>query len=105
MATSRERTYACGHLSNIDNETLLEAINSIKGKPKTIERRKTVLKMRLGLEPYSKTYTLEEIGKQMGLSKERIRQYEHWATFHVAMALRRLKHDREGCKEEVNLLA
>lgn len=40
------------------------------------EREKTVIKMRFGLNPEEKIYTLEEVGNEIGLTRERIRQIE-----------------------------
>ncbi|PIU02425.1 RNA polymerase sigma factor RpoD [Candidatus Shapirobacteria bacterium CG09_land_8_20_14_0_10_49_15] len=48
------------------------------------EREARVLKMRFGLEGY-RSMTLEEVGKEFGVTRERIRQIE-------AKALRKLKH-------------
>ena len=48
------------------------------------EREAKVLKMRFGLSGY-RSMTLEEVGKEFGVTRERIRQIE-------AKALRRLKH-------------
>lgn len=49
-------------------------------------RESTVLKMRFGIG-YSRTYTLEEIGKKYNITRERIRQIE-------ARAIRRLQEDK-----------
>ncbi len=43
------------------------------------ERQKQIIKMRFGLEPFGQTYTLEEIGNEMGISRERVRQLERSA--------------------------
>lgn len=40
------------------------------------ERSKEVIKMRFGLKPYNRTYTLEEVGKEYSVTRERIRQIE-----------------------------
>jgi RNA polymerase primary sigma factor len=48
------------------------------------EREARVLKMRFGLES-QRPMTLEEVGKEFGVTRERIRQIE-------AKALRKLKH-------------
>ena len=51
---------------------------------KLSHRELTVIKLRYGFID-GKTYTLEEIGKQLGVTRERIRQIEK-------KALKKLKH-------------
>jgi RNA polymerase primary sigma factor len=51
-------------------------------------REARILRMRFGLEN-GKFYTLEEVGKRFGLTRERIRQIE-------TKALRRLRHPRRS---------
>ena len=52
------------------------------------EREEKVLRLRFGLED-GKTRTLEEVGKQFDVTRERIRQIE-------AKALRRLRHPKRS---------
>ncbi len=47
-------------------------------------REVRILRMRFGLQ-YNRSYTLEEVGRKFGLTRERIRQIE-------GQALRRLRH-------------
>ncbi len=54
------------------------------------EREKRVLKLRFGLEDGTQR-TLEEVGKEFGVTRERIRQIE-------VKALRKLRHPRFGKK-------
>ncbi|HXF06700.1 MAG TPA: RNA polymerase sigma factor RpoD [Blastocatellia bacterium] len=49
------------------------------------EREALILKMRFGLPPYDQEYTLEEIGRRLKVTRERIRQIE-------AKAIKKLRH-------------
>jgi len=48
-------------------------------------REQTIIRMRFGLNPQGEEYTLEEIGKHLGVTRERVRQIE-------ARALAKLRH-------------
>ena len=72
-----------------EDNLLKAAINEVL--PTLTEREEEVIRMRYGLEPYHKPYTLEEIGKVYHLTRERIRQIE-------AKALRKLKHPTRSRK-------
>jgi RNA polymerase primary sigma factor len=52
------------------------------------EREAKILRLRFGLQN-GRSYTLEEVGKKFGLTRERIRQIE-------GRALRRLRHPRRS---------
>jgi len=54
------------------------------------EREQKVLELRFGLKD-NKSRTLEEVGKEFGVTRERIRQIE-------AKALRRLRHPSRSKK-------
>jgi RNA polymerase sigma factor (sigma-70 family) len=43
------------------------------------ERERTILVRHYGLEPGGRTHTLQQIGKLLGVTKERVRQIEHRA--------------------------
>ena len=49
------------------------------------EREAKILKMRFGIRPYNKAYTLAEVGEELGVTRERIRQLE-------VKALRKMRH-------------
>jgi len=65
-------------------EQLVEALNTLT------DRERTVLKMRFGLED-GKGHTLEEVGKEFNVTRERIRQIE-------AKALRKLRHPSRSAR-------
>ena len=49
------------------------------------ERERQVVQMRFGLNKSGRAHTLEEVGREFGVTRERIRQIE-------AKALRKLRH-------------
>ena len=61
--------------------------SAVFDKSPLTEREKLVLKYRFGID-MSRRYTLEEIGKMMGVTRERVRQIE-------TKAIRRLRGNRE----------
>ncbi|NLM71593.1 MAG: RNA polymerase sigma factor RpoD [Synergistaceae bacterium] len=72
---------AAGHLLHEQIEEMLSALS---------EREREVLHYRFGLED-GHSYTLEEVGRRFGVTRERIRQIE-------AKALRKLRHPSRGKK-------
>lgn len=67
----------------IENDQMNKAVyKSLDTLP---PREKKVLSMRFGLEGYSREHTRQEIGYDIGVDKERVRQIE-------AVALRKLRH-------------
>ncbi len=73
---------------NMLRETLMEVINEVLQ-----EREKKVILMRFGLYPYTRPYTLEQVGEKIGVTRERIRQIE-------AKALRKLRRHPSAKKLE-----
>ncbi|MBL3539808.1 RNA polymerase sigma factor RpoD [Aminivibrio sp.] len=72
---------AAGHMLHEQIEEMLDALS---------EREREVLHFRFGLED-GRSYTLEEVGKRFGVTRERIRQIE-------AKALRKLRHPSRSKK-------
>ena len=72
---------AASHLLHEQIDEMLEALS---------EREREVLQFRFGLED-GRSYTLEEVGKRFGVTRERIRQIE-------AKALRKLRHPSRSKK-------
>ncbi|MDE5617638.1 MAG: sigma-70 family RNA polymerase sigma factor [Ureaplasma sp.] len=61
--------------ANIENELLLEQIDEIFKKILN-DKEEQIIRMRYGLPPYEKAYTLEEIGEKFNFTHERTRQIE-----------------------------
>ena len=82
-----------------DDETVNEVVelNELKRvlneviKSGLTPREEKVILMRFGADPYKKPHTLEEVGKEFGVTRERIRQIE-------AKALRKLRHPSRSRK-------
>ena len=55
---------------NFLGEAERDALNALP------DRERIVIEMRQGYPPYTRVYTLEEVGKALGVSRERIRQIE-----------------------------
>jgi RNA polymerase primary sigma factor len=55
------------------------------------EREKAVIRLRFGLMPDESDRTLEEIGKALNVTRERVRQIE-------SSAIKKLKHPKVGRK-------
>jgi RNA polymerase primary sigma factor len=77
MPTPAESAY-----HNLLNEKIEELLSTLS------PREARILRLRFGLQN-GKSYTLEEVGKKFGLTRERIRQIE-------GRALRRLRHPRRS---------
>ncbi len=84
------------HLGNfIEDKTAMSPVESVMAanRRKVTEdalrhltpREAMIIKMRFGLPPYDQEHTLEEIGKKLDVTRERIRQIE-------AKAIRKLRH-------------
>lgn len=61
--------------SNAENELLLEQIDEIFEKALDSEEA-DIIRMRYGLPPYEKAYSLDEIGEKYNISRDRARQLE-----------------------------
>lgn len=61
--------------SNAENELLLEQIDEIFEKALDNEEA-DIIRMRYGLPPYEKAYSLDEIGEKYNISRDRARQLE-----------------------------
>ena len=72
---------AAGNLLHEQIEEMLDALS---------DREREVLRYRFGLED-GRSYTLEEVGRRFGVTRERIRQIE-------AKALRKLRHPSRSKK-------
>ena len=68
-----------------EKKELANKVNEILTSKGFTEREANVIRMRFGISPYKKMYTLEEVGQQYGVTRERLRQIE-------AKAIRKLKH-------------
>lgn len=55
------------------------------------DNEQRVIKMRYGLLPFERPYTLEEVGEYLGVTRERARQIE-------SKAIRKLKHPSKTAK-------
>lgn len=60
------------------------------------EREQRIMEMRFGLPPFSRSYTLEEVGREFGVTRERIRQIE-------AKVLKKLKFSRSQSQKLISL--
>ena len=71
------------------NDDLTEQIDEVLGQLN--EREQAVIKMRFGLLEDKSDRTLEEIGKELNVTRERVRQIE-------SSAIKKLKHPKVGRK-------
>ncbi len=71
------------------NDDLNQQIDEILGKLNS--REQSVIRMRYGLLPDMSDRTLEEIGKELNVTRERVRQIE-------SSAIKKLKHPKVGRK-------
>jgi RNA polymerase primary sigma factor len=78
-------------IASEDRERLLAGLGRLEG------REATVLRMRFGLAPHA-PMTLAEVGKCLGLTRERVRQIEDRAIEHLgAELLKRMRDDAANC--------
>jgi RNA polymerase sigma factor (sigma-70 family) len=71
---SIEDPHAQTQLNRISDRFDLERLEKVFGEIEP--RRVRILKMRYGIGPFSQPMTLREIGEQINLTKERVRQIE-----------------------------
>lgn len=74
----------------VDRQLMMEHIDEIF-KKNLSEREEEIIRSRYGLHPYSKPKTLEEVGADIRVTRERARQIE-------AKAIRKLKHPSKSAK-------
>ena len=74
---------------SVMNDDLTEQIDEVLGQLN--EREQAVIKMRFGLLEDKSDRTLEEIGKELNVTRERVRQIE-------SSAIKKLKHPKVGRK-------
>ena len=75
--------------SRTPDELLIEADDlerTLSGIEQLDDRERTVLRMRFGLNPYA-PMTLREVGENLGLTRERVRQLENHALTKLALGL------------------
>jgi len=71
-----ENSQAAQPYEEVVREELTQTMNKLLGT--LSDRQQTVLRLRFGMEDGT-CYSLEQIGTQLGISKERVRQIEHQA--------------------------
>jgi RNA polymerase primary sigma factor len=81
---------------NADAPLEIAALHSLRDEVRKAlddlgEREKQVVEMRFGLNPEGKAHTLEEVGREFGVTRERIRQIE-------AKTLAKLRHPQRSQK-------
>lgn len=84
------------HAEELEKLRLLEEVFlDIMQQESGIERVVKIIKMRYGIFPYSRIFTLDEVGVELGITRERVRQLE-------IKGLRLLRHPRND-KNRLNV--
>lgn len=95
----------------IDKDKLINAIDTIREGTYHLSRDKEIFRLRLGLVD-GKFHTLDYIGTQYGMSRERVRQIEFILTQKTLLALDKMEreakkqqhiaNDDEGIRQSLN---
>lgn len=92
-----------GDIENKEKEIVVKkAIERIFSE--LTERQSVVLKMRMGVKPYDKKHTLQEIADVFGITKEPIRTQQEIALRAVTWALKKDITEAGYSSENVNIL-
>ena len=77
--TGHEDLFEAAPDNRSDEQECMQSVEQTKHRVNRLleyldPRERQIIRMRAGLDDHSKAMTLEEIGKQLGITKERVRQ-------------------------------